>query len=88
MRGGYDLILTLGVVVRGDTPHFDYVCTESSRGLMDLTLLYDTPIVFGILTCNTFVQVEERIREDAAKAGLKLVREVRRLHTLPEHAKK
>jgi 6,7-dimethyl-8-ribityllumazine synthase len=57
----YDLIITIGVVIRGDTPHFDYVCNEASRGIMDLTLAYETPIIFGILTCNTEAQVLERI---------------------------
>ena len=57
----YDLIITIGVVIRGDTPHFDYVCTEASRGIMDLTLAYETPVIFGILTCNTEAQVIERI---------------------------
>jgi len=69
----YALIIALGVVVRGDTPHFDYVCTESARGLMDLSMSYDTPIINGILTCNTDAQVEERIGNQYAVAGLNLL---------------
>lgn len=69
----YSLIITLGVVVRGDTPHFDYVCGESARGLMDLTMAYDTPIINGILTCNTDAQVEERIGTQYAISGLNLI---------------
>lgn len=42
----YDLIITLGVVVRGDTPHFDYVCGETARGIMNLTTSYEIPIIF------------------------------------------
>jgi len=42
----YDLVITLGVVIHGDTPHFDYVCGECARGVMDLTLSYETPIIF------------------------------------------
>ncbi len=75
----YGLIIALGVVVRGDTPHFDYVCGESARGLMDLTLAYDTPIINGILTCNTDEQVTERIGPNYAIAGLNLLREVTRI---------
>jgi 6,7-dimethyl-8-ribityllumazine synthase len=75
----YDLIIALGVVVRGDTPHFDYICTESARGLMDLTLAYDTPIINGILTCNTDAQVEERIGHGYALSGLNLLAEVAKI---------
>jgi 6,7-dimethyl-8-ribityllumazine synthase len=75
----YDLIIALGVVVRGDTPHFDYICTESARGLMDLTLAYDTPIINGILTCNTDAQVEERIGSGYALSGLNLLAEVAKI---------
>lgn len=72
----YDLIIALWVVVRGDTPHFDYICAESARGLMDLTLAYDTPIINGILTCNTDAQVVERIGSGYALSGLNLLAEV------------
>ncbi|GAB0174733.1 MAG: 6,7-dimethyl-8-ribityllumazine synthase [Candidatus Altimarinota bacterium] len=75
----YDLIITLGVVIRGDTPHFDYVCNETSRGVMDLTLTYDTPIIFGVLTCNTEEQVLERIGHGFALSGLNLVSELVKL---------
>ncbi len=72
----YDLIITIGVVIRGDTPHFDYVCTEASRGIMDLTLAYETPVIFGILTCNTEAQVIERIWHGFAISGLNLLTEI------------
>ena len=75
----YDLIITLWVVIRGDTPHFDYVCNEASRGIMDLTLAYDTPIIFGILTCNTEAQVLERIGHGFAVSGLNLLSEIQSL---------
>jgi 6,7-dimethyl-8-ribityllumazine synthase len=69
----YDLIITIGVVIRGATPHFDYVCGESARAIMDLTVTNDTPIIFGILTCNTSLQVEERIGHGFAISGLNLL---------------
>jgi 6,7-dimethyl-8-ribityllumazine synthase len=75
----FDLIITLWVVIRGDTPHFDYVCTETSRGIMDLTLSQKTPIIFGILTCNTEVQVQERIGPWFALAGLNLLVELAKI---------
>jgi 6,7-dimethyl-8-ribityllumazine synthase len=59
-RGGYDAVVAVGVVVRGDTPHFDYVAGETSRGIMDVQLATRVPIGFGILTTETLAQAEER----------------------------
>jgi 6,7-dimethyl-8-ribityllumazine synthase len=75
----FDLVITLWVVIRGATPHFDYVCGESSRAIMDLTLAYDTPIIFGILTCNTAEQVEERMGHGFAISGLNLLSELEKI---------
>jgi 6,7-dimethyl-8-ribityllumazine synthase len=77
--GLYDLIITIGVVIRGATPHFDYVCNESSHAIMDLTLNYETPIIFGILTCNTEEQVRERMGHGFAISGLNLLSELEKI---------
>lgn len=58
--GQFDAVIAIGVVIRGDTPHFDYVCAESSSGLMRASLDNDIPVIFGILTVNTEAQAEER----------------------------
>ncbi len=58
--GRYDAIVALGVVVRGKTPHFDYVAGECSRGIMDVQLATRVPIGFGVLTTDTFAQAQER----------------------------
>ena len=58
--GDYDGIVALGVVVRGDTPHFDFVAGECARGLMDVQLATGVPIGFGVLTTETLAQAEER----------------------------
>ncbi len=58
--GAFDAIVALGVVIRGDTPHFDYVAGECSRGIMDVQLATRVPIGFGILTTETLAQAEER----------------------------
>ena len=58
--GAFDAIVALGVVVRGDTPHFEYVAGECSRGIMDVQLATRVPIGFGILTTETLAQAEER----------------------------
>ncbi|MCP4524251.1 MAG: 6,7-dimethyl-8-ribityllumazine synthase, partial [Candidatus Gracilibacteria bacterium] len=65
-----DLFLCFGVVVQGETPHFDYICAESARGLMTLTTQYTTPIINGILTCYKEEQVVERIKPVYAISGL------------------
>ena len=49
-----------GAVVRGDTPHFDYVAGECARGLMDASLATGIPVIFGVLTTETLAQAEER----------------------------
>jgi 6,7-dimethyl-8-ribityllumazine synthase len=58
--GEYDGIVALGVVVRGDTPHFDFVAGECARGIMTVQLETGIPIGFGVLTTNTLAQAEER----------------------------
>jgi 6,7-dimethyl-8-ribityllumazine synthase len=56
----YDAIVALGAVIRGDTPHFDYVAGEASRGLADASRDSDVPLGFGLLTCDTMEQALER----------------------------
>jgi 6,7-dimethyl-8-ribityllumazine synthase len=58
--GEYDGIVALGIVIRGDTPHFDYVAGECARGIMDVQLATSVPIGFGILTTENLAQAEER----------------------------
>jgi 6,7-dimethyl-8-ribityllumazine synthase len=59
-RGVCDGIITLGAVIRGDTPHFDFVAGECSRGLMDVQLRQGKPIGFGVLTVNDAAQAVAR----------------------------
>lgn len=56
----YDGMVALGVVVRGDTPHFDYVAGECARGIMDVQIGSGIPIGFGVLTTENLAQAEER----------------------------
>lgn len=56
----YDALVVVGAVVRGDTPHFDYVAGEASRGLSQASADFDRPIGFGLLTCDTMEQAEAR----------------------------
>ena len=58
--GAYQAVIALGCVIRGDTPHFEYVAGECARGLMDAGLASGVPVVFGVLTTETQAQAEER----------------------------
>jgi 6,7-dimethyl-8-ribityllumazine synthase len=57
---GYDVVVAVGAVIRGDTPHFDYVAGEASRGLAAVSADFDVPIGFGLLTCDTMQQAQAR----------------------------
>lgn len=58
--GKVDAVLCLGTVIRGDTPHFDYVCGESARGIQNVQLATGVPVMFGVLTVNTEQQALDR----------------------------
>ena len=58
--GTVDAIVCLGTVIRGDTPHFDYVCGEAARGIQDVQLKTGVPVMFGVLTVNTEQQAIDR----------------------------
>ena len=64
----YDAIITLGAVIKGSTPHFDYVCAEVSKGVATVSLNSNIPVIFGVLTTNS---IEEAIERAGTKAGNK-----------------
>jgi 6,7-dimethyl-8-ribityllumazine synthase len=64
----YDAIICLGAVIRGDTPHFDYIAAEASKGLAQTAMEFGLPVSFGVLTCETLEQALERA---GAKSGNK-----------------
>ena len=57
---GKDVIICLGAVIRGDTPHFDYVATEAARGVAAVSIETDIPIMFGVITSDNIEQAEDR----------------------------
>lgn len=65
----YDAIVALGAVIRGDTPHFDYVAGEASRGLAQASAEFDVPIGFGLLTCDSRDQAEARAGGEHGNKG-------------------
>ena len=58
--GNYDAVIAIGCVIRGDTPHFDYICEGVTTGLAKLHVEYDTPVIFGLITTNNLLQAQER----------------------------
>ncbi len=65
----YDAVVALGAVIRGETPHFEYVAGEASRGLADASAEFDTPIGFGLLTCDNMAQAEARAGGEHGNKG-------------------
>jgi 6,7-dimethyl-8-ribityllumazine synthase len=84
--GNYDAVLCLGAVIRGSTPHFDYVASEVAKGVAKVQLDEGIPVIFGVLTTDTIEQAVERAGTkagnkgwDAAIAGLEMANLVRQL---------
>lgn len=67
--GRYDAVICLGAVIRGATPHFDYVCAEAAKGVAKAGLDTDRPVIFGILTTETIEQAVERAGSKAGNKG-------------------
>lgn len=65
----YDAIICLGAVIRGATPHFDYVCAEASKGVAQVSLKENLPVAFGILTTDTIQQAVERAGTKSGNKG-------------------
>lgn len=65
----YDAIITLGTVIRGATPHFDYVCNEAAKGISQIALQTGKPVIFGVLTTDTIEQAIERAGTKAGNKG-------------------
>jgi len=67
--GAFDAVVCLGAVIRGGTPHFDYVAAESSKGITAESLRTGRPIIFGVLTCDTLEQALERAGVKSGNKG-------------------
>jgi len=78
--GNYDAIVCLGAIIRGDTPHFDYIASESAKGIARIALDQDLPVIYGMVTADTLDQAIERSGTkagnkgwDAAEAAIEMV---------------
>lgn len=67
--GKYDAIITLGAVIRGSTPHFDYVCNEVAKGVAAASQNTGVPVIFGVLTTDSIEQAVERAGTKAGNKG-------------------
>ena len=67
--GNYDAVICLGAVIRGSTSHYDYVCSEVSKGIANVTLSTEVPVLFGVLTTDNIEQAIERAGSKAGNKG-------------------
>lgn len=74
--GRYDAVVCLGAVVRGETPHFDFVCEQAAAGLQRVALDTGVPVAFGVLTTDTVAQALARAGGDFGNKGYEAVRAV------------
>ncbi len=69
-RGGrFDAVICLGAVIRGSTPHFEYVSSEVTKGVANVALDTEVPVIFGVITCDTLEQAIERAGSKAGNKG-------------------
>jgi len=68
-KGGYDAILAIGAVIRGGTPHFEYVASECVKGIAHVSLKHGIPVAFGVLTVDSIEQAIERAGTKAGNKG-------------------
>ncbi|BFU89803.1 MAG: 6,7-dimethyl-8-ribityllumazine synthase [Nitrospira sp.] len=87
--GRFDAVICLGAVIRGDTPHFEYISAEVSRGIGQAALDTDVPIIFGVLTTETVAQAVERADRkkfnrggEAAKSAIEMVMVMRQVNRI------
>jgi len=84
--GGCDAVIALGAIIRGETPHFEYIANECSHGLAQVALEQDTPVIFGVLTVDNTEQAMDRAGSEesnkgaeAAKAAIEMISVLRKI---------
>ena len=85
--GKFDAVVCVGAVIRGATPHFDYVSAETTKGVASVTLKYSKPVTFGVLTVDNLEQAIERAGSKAGNKGFEAMAGVIELFRLYENLK-
>jgi 6,7-dimethyl-8-ribityllumazine synthase len=85
--GKFDAVVCVGAVIRGSTPHFDYVSAETTKGVASMTLKYAKPVTFGVLTVDNLEQAIERAGSKAGNKGFEAMAGVIELLSLYENLK-
>ena len=85
-KAKHEAIITLGAVIRGETSHYDYVCTQVSQGCQQVAMAYDLPVIFGVLTTENRAQALDRVGGrhghkgvDAVDAAIEMVTVLRKI---------
>ncbi len=73
LSGEYSAIICLGAVIRGDTSHYDYVCSAATEGVLRVGLETMVPVIFGVLTCDNELQALDRVKDDETNKGFEAV---------------
>ncbi len=88
--GKYDAVICLGAIIRGATPHFDYVASEAAKGIAQASLSSSVPVIFGVLTTESIEQAVERAGTkagnkgwDAALSAIEMADLMEKIHALP-----
>ena len=86
LEGHCDAVIALGAIIRGETPHFEYIARECSHGLAKIAIEHDAPVIFGVLTVDNSEQAMDRAGEEesnkggeAAKAAIQMINVLRKL---------
>ena len=80
--GEFDAVIALGIVIRGDTPHFDYVAGQAAAGILQASMQTGIPVMFGVITADTMQQALDRTRERADNKGYEAARSALEMVTL------
>lgn len=90
----FDVLIGLGVIIRGDTPHFDYIASEVAKGIANISLTTGTPVIFGVITADTIEQAIERAGtksgnkgRDAALSAIEMVNLLRAINEKKDKGK-
>jgi 6,7-dimethyl-8-ribityllumazine synthase len=72
ISGEFDTVITIGAVIKGDTPHFDYISQAVTAGIVQVNLEIEIPVIFGVLTVLNFEQAQERSKSDKTNKGYEM----------------